>query len=110
MREHTWLGERIVARIPYLNGLAREVVASHHERWDGEGYPRRLAETQIPLAARVFSVVDAFDAMTNARPYREALPVAVAVGEIESRIGTQFDPEIAEAFLDLLRERPLGDA
>jgi HD-GYP domain-containing protein (c-di-GMP phosphodiesterase class II) len=106
MREHTWLGERIVARIPYLNGLAREVVAGHHERWDGEGYPRRLAETQIPLAARLFSVVDAFDAMTNDRPYRQALPLEVAVGEIEARAGTQFDPDVTEAFLGLLRELP----
>jgi HD-GYP domain-containing protein (c-di-GMP phosphodiesterase class II) len=106
MREHTWLGERIVARIPYLNGLAREVVASHHERWDGDGYPRRLVETQIPLAARLFSVVDAFDAMTNDRPYRRALPLQVAVGEIEARAGTQFDPDVAEAFLGLLRELP----
>jgi ribonuclease P protein subunit RPR2 len=106
MREHTWLGERIVAQIPYLNGIARRVVASHHERWDGEGYPRGLVGEQIPLAARIFSVVDAFDAMTNDRPYRSALPYAVAVGEIDARAGTQFDPSVADAFLGLLSELP----
>jgi HD-GYP domain-containing protein (c-di-GMP phosphodiesterase class II) len=106
MQEHTWLGERIVAQIPYLNGVTRRIVASHHERWDGDGYPRRLVGGQIPLEARIFAVVDAYDAMTNDRPYRKALPFEVAVGEIEARAGTQFDPAVAEAFLDLLRELP----
>lgn len=104
MRYHPILGERLVARIPYLNGLARQVVAAHHERWDGSGYPRRVAGEHIPLAARVFSVVDAFDAMANDRPYRQALPVDVAVAEIAFGAGSQFDPAVAEAFVALVPE------
>ncbi len=101
MREHPWLGERIIAQVPYLSGLARQVVAAHHERWDGNGYPRRLSAGAIPLAARIFSIADAFDAMTNDRPYRGALPFEVAVGEIAQAAGTQFDPALAEAFVSL---------
>ena len=104
MRYHPVLGERIVARVPYLNGLAREVVAAHHERWDGTGYPRRLAGTRIPLPARIFSVVDTFDAMTNDRPYRDALPVDAAVAEIEFGAGTQFDPAVVEVFVGVVAD------
>jgi HD-GYP domain-containing protein (c-di-GMP phosphodiesterase class II) len=102
MQYHPILGEKIVANIPYLNGIARQTVAAHHERWDGSGYPRGLAEERIPVPARIFAVADAFDAMTNDRPYREALPVEVAVHEIASASGTQFDPELVEAFVDLV--------
>lgn len=98
IRVHPLLGERIVARIPYLEGVAREVVLSHHERWDGTGYPHGLRGEEIPLAARVFAVVDSFDAMTNDRPYRAALPVGAALAEIERSSGSQFDPRIVEAF------------
>jgi len=108
MRGHPLLGEQIVGRVPFLGGLARTVIASHHERWDGTGYPRRLAGTDIPLAARIFAVVDAFDAMTNDRPYRKALPVEVAVDEIERGAGTQFDPAVARAFVSLADELRLA--
>jgi len=101
MRSHVALGEQIVARIPYLGGLARQVISAHHERWDGQGYPRRLSGEDIPLPARIFAVVDAFDAMTNDRPYRRALTVAEALREIRSGSGTQFDPEVVEAFVSL---------
>ena len=101
MRFHTVLGELIVGSVPYLNGLARQVIGAHHERWDGEGYPRRLAGSDIPLAARIFSVVDAFDVMTHDRPYRLALPLDVALQEIAGCAGKQFDPTVAEAFLAL---------
>jgi HD-GYP domain-containing protein (c-di-GMP phosphodiesterase class II) len=101
MRYHPILGERIVARIPYLCGLARQVVAAHHERWDGSGYPRKLAGERIPLAARIFALADAFDAMTSDRPYRQALPFDAAVGEIEYGRGSHFDPELAATFLEL---------
>ena len=101
MRFHTVLGELIVGCVPYLNGLARQVIVAHHERWDGEGYPRHLAGPDIPLAARIFSVVDAFDAMTHDRPYRLALPLDVALREIAECAGKQFDPAVAEAFLAL---------
>jgi HD-GYP domain-containing protein (c-di-GMP phosphodiesterase class II) len=101
MRYHPILGEKIVATVPYLRGVARQVVAAHHEHWDGGGYPRGLAGEMIPLAARIFAVADAFDAMTNDRPYREALAFQVALNEILSAAGTQFDPSLAEAFVEL---------
>jgi HD-GYP domain-containing protein (c-di-GMP phosphodiesterase class II) len=104
MRSHTILGERIVGGIPYLSGLTRDVVAFHHERWDGCGYPYRLAGERIPLAARIFSLADAWDAMTNDRPYRRALATETSVAQIQAESGTQFDPALAEAFLALERE------
>ena len=110
IREHPWLGERIVAPVPTLNGLAREVIASHHERWDGGGYPRGLRGPEIPLAARIFAIVDAFDAITRDQPYRDALSVDAACQEIRAKAGSDFDPELALVFLDLdeVRERTEG--
>jgi HD-GYP domain-containing protein (c-di-GMP phosphodiesterase class II) len=102
MRYHVVLGERIVSGIPYLAGVARDVVAAHHERWDGGGYPRGLAGEEIPLPARIFAVADSFDAMTNDRPYRAALAVEHAIGEIAAQAGTQFDPAVAMAFVELV--------
>ncbi len=104
IERHPLHGERIVAQIPYLHGLTREIVVSHHERWDGDGYPHGLVGSGIPLAARIFSVADAFDAMTNDRPYRDALPVTTALREIERQAGRQFDPAIAGEFAMLLVE------
>jgi HD-GYP domain-containing protein (c-di-GMP phosphodiesterase class II) len=74
-------------------------VLHHHERWDGSGYPHGLAGEAIPRPARIMAVADAFDAMTSTRPYRDALPVEVALGEVRRCAGTQFDPEASEAFL-----------
>jgi HD-GYP domain-containing protein (c-di-GMP phosphodiesterase class II) len=108
MRFHSVLGERVLEQIPYLSGLARDVVACHHERWDGNGYPAGLRGTQIPTAARIFAVVDAYDAMTNNRPYRDAMPVAAALDEIDSNSGSQFDPAIVTEFLTLARSRRLA--
>jgi HD-GYP domain-containing protein (c-di-GMP phosphodiesterase class II) len=105
MRFHSVLGERVLEQIPYLSGLARDVVACHHERWDGNGYPAGLRGTQIPTVARIFAVVDAYDAMTNNRPYRDAMPVAAALDEIESNSGSQFDPAIVTEFVMLARSR-----
>jgi len=101
MRTHPELGDRLVADIPFLSGVAREVVASHHERWDGSGYPRGLAGTAIPHSSRIFSIVDAFDAMTNDRPYRAALPLSVAKESLTVGAGTQFDPSLVATFLEL---------
>jgi len=101
IREHPWLGERIVAPVPGLNGIAREVIACHHERWDGSGYPRGLRGLDIPLAARVFAIADAFDAMTHDQPYRDALTVEAAREEIVAGCGRHFDPDLARAFLTL---------
>jgi HD-GYP domain-containing protein (c-di-GMP phosphodiesterase class II) len=101
IREHPWLGERIVAPVPALGGVSRQVIACHHERWDGSGYPRGLRGTEIPVAARIFAVVDAFDAITNDQPYRDALPYEAAFDEIRAKAGLDFDPDVAEAFLRL---------
>jgi HD-GYP domain-containing protein (c-di-GMP phosphodiesterase class II) len=105
MRTHPEIGARILADMEFL-GDAIEVVRSHHERWDGEGYPEGLAGEDIPLGARIFSVCDAFDAMTSDRPYRGALPFEHAVEEILTGSGTQFDPEVVKAFGDLAAELP----
>jgi HD-GYP domain-containing protein (c-di-GMP phosphodiesterase class II) len=78
-------------------------VLFHHERWDGGGYPTRRAGRDIPLAGRVLAVADAFDAMTSSRPYRGPLGVDAALGEVKRCAGTQFDPEVAEAFLEAVR-------
>jgi HD-GYP domain-containing protein (c-di-GMP phosphodiesterase class II) len=101
MRAHPALGERIVARIPYLSGVARQVVVAHHERWDGAGYPSGLAGEAIPLPARIFALADSFDAMTNDRPYRSALPRERAIEEIRNGAGRQFDPSLTAVFVEL---------
>jgi ribonuclease P protein subunit RPR2 len=105
MRVHPVFGERVVKQIPHLSGLARDVVAHHHERWDGEGYPGGLHGTEIPLAARIFALADSFDAMTNDRPYRRAMPATDAVDEILRCSGSQFEPRLVEEFVTLIRER-----
>ena len=111
MREHPEVGARIVEPIRFL-GDAVEIVRCHHERWDGGGYPAGLRGPQIPLAARIFAVADSFDAMTSDRPYRDAMPLALALEEIAAGAGAQFDPVVVEAFLELVDEDadPLGMA
>ena len=91
MRTHPAIGAQIVEPISFLKG-AVEIVRTHHERWDGAGYPRGLRGEQIPLAARIFAIADCFDAMTSDRPYRAALSFAEAFDEIRRGAGTQFDP------------------
>jgi HD-GYP domain-containing protein (c-di-GMP phosphodiesterase class II) len=108
IREHPWLGERIVAPIGCLNGLARQVIACHHEQWDGSGYPRGLRGLEIPLAARIFAVVDAYDSMTNVQPYREPLAIDVALSEIEGKTGSHFDPDVVASFLAMHTREPVG--
>lgn len=99
MRKHPEMGARILESIRFLQGQAMGVVLSHHERWDGNGYPHKLREQEIPVGARIFAVVDAFDAMTQDRPYRKALPAEVAKEEILRHSGSQFDPEVVDVFL-----------
>lgn len=78
------------------------IVKHHHERYDGFGYPSKLKGTEIPYLARIAAVADTYDAMTSRRPYRDALPLDVVKSEIAKCSGSQFDPEIANVFLDLL--------
>ncbi|MEX0755151.1 MAG: HD domain-containing phosphohydrolase [Actinomycetota bacterium] len=106
MRSHPMIGAQIVAPIRFLDG-AVEVIRHHHERFDGRGYPEGLKGEQIPIAARIFSVADSFDAMTSDRPYRGALAIERALEEISGGAGTQFDPEVVTGFLDLMRDQDL---
>lgn len=99
MRRHPVMGARILGSIEFLQPHAIGVVMGHHERWDGNGYPNRLAGDDIPLGARLFAVADAFDAMTSDRPYRSAMPVDSAVAEIVRNSGSQFDPAIVDCFI-----------
>lgn len=92
-----------------LMQMAERIAQSHHERWDGKGYPQGLKGAEIPIEARIVAVSDAFDAMTNTRPYRLALSHAEAVEEIQAGSGTQFDPSVVEAFLRLVRRKPPTD-
>lgn len=108
MREHPAIGAQIVSPIRFLAG-AVEIVRTHHERWDGLGYPRGLRGEEIPLAARIFAIADSFDAMTSDRPYRAAMKLDQALDEIRSGAGSQFDPDVATAFLDLVHEGALLD-
>jgi len=100
MKRHPEIGRRLLSRIKFLEG-AIPTVYHHHERYDGSGYPVGLKGEEIPLGARIFSVVDAFDAMTFDRPYSKAIPLDSAFTEIKRCIGTHFDPKVAEAFLGL---------
>ncbi|MCW2991186.1 MAG: hypothetical protein JWM73_1780, partial [Solirubrobacterales bacterium] len=97
MEKHSEIGWEILRDIDFL-GDAKLVVRHHHERWDGDGYPDGLAGEDIPLAARVFSVADTFDALTTDRPYRPAMAIARAREIIAAESGTQFDPAAVEAF------------
>jgi response regulator RpfG family c-di-GMP phosphodiesterase len=100
MQTHTVLGEAMLSGVAFLQGEGLRIVRSHHERWDGRGYPDGLAKTDIPLGARIFAVADALDAMTSHRPYRRALSWESARTEILAQSKRQFDPEIVDAFQD----------
>ena len=98
MKTHTVLGEQMLGGVAFLQGEGIRVVRSHHERWDGHGYPDGAAGTDIPLAARIFAVADALDAMTSDRPYRPSLAWDAAGREIARQSKLQFDPRVVEAF------------
>ncbi len=98
MKTHTTKGASILMSIPELSP-AIPIVRSHHEQWDGGGYPDGLSGKQIPLLARIVAVADAFDAMTTDRPYRSGLSLQRAFDEIRTKAGKQFDPEAAAAFI-----------
>ena len=97
MREHPLHGQQILRGIEFLQGAAR-VVAQHHEKWDGTGYPLGLRSEDIDICARIFSVADAFDAITSDRVYRRGKPYEAAAQELDDWAGRQFDPKVVEAF------------
>jgi HD-GYP domain-containing protein (c-di-GMP phosphodiesterase class II) len=111
VRRHTIEGQRMLDRV---GGFMREVgliVRSHHERWDGAGYPDGLAGPSIPLEARIIACCDTWNAMTTTRSYRAALPVHVAVREIRANAGTQFDADVVDAVLAVVvTDVPVADA
>ncbi|MDD2580600.1 MAG: response regulator [Desulfuromonadaceae bacterium] len=104
MRKHPQIGYDILSEIDFLKTPA-EIILSHHERFDGTGYPKQLRGEQIPIGSRIFTVVDTLDAMTSDRPYRKALPFAMVTSEILKYRGTQFDPAIADLFLSVPRKQ-----
>jgi putative two-component system response regulator len=103
MRQHPSVGYEILSGIKYFAGAA-DLVLSHHERYDGEGYPNGLAGEAIPMSARIFALVDTLDAMTSDRPYRKALSFQAVLDEVVRCRGRQFDPELVEVFLGIPKE------
>lgn len=103
MRGHPEKGYRIASSSADLSGVA-ELILKHHERWDGSGYPLGLKKTEIPVECRILSIVDAYDAMTNKRPYNRTRSAAEALKELEDNAGSQFDPHLVPVFIAIIRE------
>jgi putative nucleotidyltransferase with HDIG domain len=104
MRRHTIVGADMLARIPFFEAVV-SLVRGHHERWDGGGYPDGLTGSQIPVGARILCVCDSYNAMTTNRPYRAALSVQAALGELRRCTGSQFDPQVVRALERVLPRR-----
>jgi len=103
MRRHPDYGAKMLQEKDFLKDAA-EIVRAHHERYDGTGYPRGLKGEEIPIEARIISVVDAYDAMTSDRPYRRAMSKEEAFEELKKNAGTQFDPRVVNAFLTVIKD------
>jgi putative nucleotidyltransferase with HDIG domain len=106
MKLHTVYAYEMLKPIEFLN-KATDIPYCHHERWDGEGYPRQLQGEQIPLSARIFAIADVWDALTNDRPYRKAWPEEKALKYILNNSGTHFDPQVVDAFALLKENRTI---
>jgi HD-GYP domain-containing protein (c-di-GMP phosphodiesterase class II) len=106
METHPAIGECFARRMPGLEHTLPGIL-HHHERWDGSGYPSRLAGDKIPLMARILAIADAYDAMTSERPYRSGFAPQVALGLMEQAAGRQFDPELTALFLEIHRKKAL---
>jgi HD-GYP domain-containing protein (c-di-GMP phosphodiesterase class II) len=106
MKRHSEIGYHIALSSPELTPIA-EYILSHHERFDGSGYPQGISGQEIPFAARILAVADAYDAMTQDRVYRKALGKEEAIRELSSNRGTQFDPDVVDVFLRLLTENTI---
>jgi HD-GYP domain-containing protein (c-di-GMP phosphodiesterase class II) len=104
MRKHPIYAYDLLSNNTFLRSCL-EIPYNHHERWDGEGYPRKLIGYQIPKAARIFSIVDVWDALTSHRTYRSAWSPEDALAYIREQAGQQFDPEIVPIFLELVNKR-----
>ena len=105
MRTHCYIGYKIIGHHPSeLLKTAAIAAYTHHEKWDGSGYPRQLKQENIPLIGRIIAIADVFDALTSVRPYKKAWPVEEAVAEIQKNSGSHFDPSLVEAFSNRLPE------
>jgi putative two-component system response regulator len=103
MKAHTTLGADMLSGAGFaLLEMAETIAMSHHERWDGTGYPAGIAGDAIPRVGRIVAIADVFDALTHQRPYKEAWTVEAAVAEISGQSGRQFDPEMVDAFLQVV--------
>ncbi|HEY2603144.1 MAG TPA: HD-GYP domain-containing protein [Thermoleophilaceae bacterium] len=109
IKQHTVVGALMIERIARF-GTVHQLVRWSHERWDGDGYPDGLAGVAIPLGARVICVCDAYDAMVSDRPYRSAMSLDEAVGELRASAGSQFDPVVVEALVHELQGASVRDA
>jgi len=107
VRKHTLIGDNIVRPLNFPSPI-RSIIRSHHERFDGRGYPDGLLGTQIPLEARIVAVADAYDAMVSTRPYRKAMSSKRALMELEKNAGTQFDPEVVNVFKSVIRRESIN--
>jgi hypothetical protein len=105
VKAHATIGANLLSNVPMLERV-RPIVLSHHERYDGTGYPRGLREDQIPLAAQIVAVADAYQAMTAERPYRSAMSSKTALKELRANAGTQFNPVVVEAFIATFESKP----
>ena len=105
IKRHPEIGYRILSTVNDMADMAN-CILHHHERWDGQGYPKGLKEEEIPLVSRIITIADAYDAMTSERSYRSALPNEVAIGELQKNTGVQFDPKLVGIFI----EKVLGHA
>jgi putative two-component system response regulator len=106
MKTHTTRGKEIISELGDVNSSiylkhCEDICFGHHERWDGKGYPRQLKENEIPLTARVAAIADVYDALVCNRVYKAAMPYDVAVGIIAEGKGTQFDPIVTDAMLEI---------
>jgi HD-GYP domain-containing protein (c-di-GMP phosphodiesterase class II) len=106
LKQHPSIGERLLEPLHFL-GEVREIIKQHHERYDGQGYPKGLSPDEWLIEAKVLAVCDTYDAMTSNRPYRKALPREVALQEIRDHSGSQFDPDVAAAFISMCADEQL---
>jgi HD-GYP domain-containing protein (c-di-GMP phosphodiesterase class II) len=105
MRRHPQIGHQILTQAGGVFERLANIVVTHHEHWDGHGYPAALAQDSIPMSARILAVVDSYDAMISRRPYREPMSVADARAELRRCAGSQFDPLVVETLLSVLDEQ-----
>ena len=107
MKDHVNNSIAMIRHLPEMDYLIPAVLG-HHERWDGKGYPRGISEKEIPVTARCLAIADVFDAMTTDRPYRKGMPLEYALSEITKGAGTQFDPELAVIFVQLIQNKRIS--